>query len=118
MRNRVPLLARIPIAVAASLVLTVGQAWLFDYLPTSVVSYIPAPVMYALHFPGTLYCWCLIATQRLPDDDVPLFQAGQLAQCYFVTLALDIPYYLFLILVAWWFVDRRRAKRVVVAQVT
>jgi hypothetical protein len=118
MRNRVPLLARLPIAVVASLILTGGQAWLFDHLPTSVVSHFPSPVMYALHLPGSLYCWHLIATEPLPDDDVPLFQAGQLAQCYFVTLALDVPYYLLLILIGWWLVDRWRAKRTVVAQPT
>jgi hypothetical protein len=115
--ERIPKLARIPIAIAASLVLTFGEAFLLDSLPTTFVTHIPRPVMYALNLPGVVYCYYLISTEPLPDDDIPLFQAGQDVQCYFVGLALNLPYYSVLILIGWWLIDKRRRRRIVATQV-
>jgi hypothetical protein len=118
MGRRIPKLARIPIAVVASFVLTFGEAFLLDALPSKLVSNIPSPIMYALNLPGAIYCYYLISTEPLPDDDIPLFQAGQEAQCYFVGLVLNIPYYLLLILVGWWLIDKWRAKPIAATQST
>jgi hypothetical protein len=118
MGKRIPKLARIPIVVAASFVLTFGEACLFDVLPPTLVTLIPSPIMYALNLPGAIYCHYLMATEPLPADDIPLFQAGQAAQCYFVGLALNIPYYALMILVGWWLIDKWRAKRVMTTRPT
>jgi hypothetical protein len=100
------------------MLLTVGQAWLLDRLPASIIDRIPSPLMIAMHLPGNVYCSYVIATEPRPADDIPLFEMGQAIHCYFVTLALDIPYYMIFILIGWWLLDKLRGKRVAVLQST
>jgi hypothetical protein len=116
--KRIPKLARIPIALAASFVFTFGEAFLLDALPSKLVTHIPSPIMYALNLPSAIYCYYVTSTEPLPADDIPIFQAGQQAQCYFVGLALNIPYYVFLILVGWWFIDKWRMRPIAATQST
>jgi hypothetical protein len=104
--KRIPLIARIPIASAIGLILTFAEAWLFDEVPAAVVSHIPALIITSLNLPGVIYCNHLIATEALPADDVPIFQMGQAAQCYFVGLILNVPYYACLILFVWWLFEK------------
>jgi hypothetical protein len=113
---RISKLMRIPLALAAGVFLTFGLAFLYDLLPPAVIDHIPSPVGYALNLPGVVYCYHLKSTEPLPDDDIPLFEAGQDAQCYFVGLALNIPYYALLVLVIWWFIDKWRAKHTAASQ--
>ena len=113
---RISKVTRIPLALVASVFLTVGLAVLYDALPPAVINHVPLPIGYALNLPGAVYCYYLKSTEPLPDDDVPLFQAGQDAQCYFVGLALNIPYYALLVLLVWWLIDKWRAKRALSSQ--
>jgi hypothetical protein len=113
---RISKLTRIPLALAASVVLTFGLAFLYDALPPPVMNHIPSPILYALNLPGAAYCYYLKSTEPRPDDDIPLFEAGQDAQCYFVGLALNIPYFALWVLMAWWAIDKWRAKHAPTSQ--
>jgi hypothetical protein len=86
------------------------EALLLDLLPAKLVTNIPTPIMYALNLPGAIYCYYLVSTEPIPNDDIPLFQAAQGIHCYFVGLVLDIPYFFFLILIGWWLIDKWRSK--------
>ena len=113
---RISKLTRIPLALAAGVFLTLGLAFLYSALPPAVMNRIPSPIGYALNLPGVVYCYYLKSTEPLPDDDIPLFEAGQDAQCFFVGLALNIPYYALLVLGIWWLIDKWRAKHSVASQ--
>jgi hypothetical protein len=118
MRKGIRTVVRVPVAFGIALVLTASQALLMDKLPVAIVDRIPRPLMYVLHLPGAIYCKHLIATERVPIDDVAIFRFGQAIECYFTGLALDVPYYTVLILIGWWLVAKWRGKRTVVAQPT
>jgi hypothetical protein len=45
----------------------------------------------------------------LPADDIPLFEAGREAGCFFTGLILNIPYYALLMGGGWWLVKKMRA---------
>ena len=78
-----------------------------DRLPLFLLRFL-GPV---LNLPGVIYCHYLMASEALPDDDIPLFQAGQEAQCYFAGLALNTPYYALLVFIAWWLLEKWNASR-------
>jgi hypothetical protein len=46
-----------------------------------------------------------MTTEPLPADDIPLFQSGQAAQCFFLCIALNFPCYALLTYLGWWLVD-------------
>ena len=72
---------------------------------------LPLPVAWFLYLPGFLYCHYLEKSELVPADDLPLFEAGQAVRCFFVGTALNFPYYVLLIYLGWWFVDKWRARR-------
>ena len=72
---------------------------------------LPSFVGKFLFLPGYLYCEYLKATEPLPADDVALFQLGQGAQCFFVGITLNVPYYTALIFTGWWLVDKWRSRK-------
>ena len=81
----------------------------FDFVSV-ILDHLPRPVVWFLNLPAVLYCYHLMATEPLPADDIPLFQAGQAAQCFFVGIVLDIPWYALLIYLGWWLVDVLRER--------
>ena len=78
---------------------------------SDVQRHLPSFLGKFLHLPGYLYCQYLRATEILPADDVALFQMGQGAQCVFVGITLNVPYYTALIFAGWWLVDKWRRDR-------
>lgn len=84
-------------------------ASLFDAV-SNVQGALPSFLGKFLFLPGYLYCEYLKATEPLPADDVALFQLGQGAQCFFVGITLNVPYYTALIFGCWWLVDKWRNK--------
>jgi hypothetical protein len=85
-------------------------AALFDAV-SNFQAHLPSFLGKFLFLPGYLYCEYLKATEPLPADDVALFQLGQGAQCFFVGITLNVPYYTALIFGGWWFVDKWRSRK-------
>ena len=106
-RLRIPKLVRLPISLGIGFVLACSL--LLDFVAV-IEERLPLPVAWFLNLPGFIYCRYLMATEPLPADDIPLFQAGQAAQCFFVGIALNVPYYALLIYLCWWSVDKWRAR--------
>ena len=84
-------------------------AALFDAV-SNFQAHLPSFLGKFLFLPGYLYCEYLKATEPLPADDVALFQLGQGAQCFFVGITLNVPYYTALIFGGWWLVDKWRSR--------
>jgi hypothetical protein len=84
-------------------------ASLFDVF-SNMQGRVPSFLGKFLFLPGYLYCEYLKATEPLPADDVALFQLGQGAQCFFVGITLNLPYYTALIFGGWWLVDKWRSR--------
>jgi hypothetical protein len=84
-------------------------ATFFDAV-SQLQSIFPLFVSRFLHFPAHLYCAYLKATQPLPTDEVALFKMGQDIECFFVDVALNIPYYTALIFGAWWLIEKWRNR--------
>ena len=105
--NHLPKLFRLPISFAAGFVL--AGSVLISFV-AAIEERLPLPLLWFLNLPGFVYCNHLRATQPLPIDDVPLFQAGQDVQCFFVGIALNVPYYTLLIYLGWWLVDKWKAR--------
>ena len=78
---------------------------------SDVQRHLPSFLGKFLHLPGYLYCQYLRATETLPADDIALFQMGQEAQCFFVGITLNVPYYTALIFAGWWLVDKWRSRK-------
>jgi len=106
-KNRTPKLIKLLISLGVGFVLAFSM--LFDFV-AMIQQHLPLPIAWFLHLPGFIYCHYLTMTEPLPADDVPLFQAGQAAQCFFVGIALNFPYYALLIYLGWWLVDKWRAR--------
>ena len=85
-------------------------AALFDAV-SNFQAHLPSFLGKFLFLPGYLYCEYLKATEPLPADDVALFQLGQGAQCFFVGITLNVPYYTALIFGGWWLVDKWRSRQ-------
>ena len=85
-------------------------AALFDAV-SNFQAHLPSFLGKFLFLPGYLYCEYLKATEPLPTDDVALFQLGQGAQCFFVGITLNVPYYTALIFGGWWLVDKWRSRK-------
>jgi len=85
-------------------------AALFDAV-SNFQAHLPSFLGKFLFLPGYLYCEYLKATEPLPADDVALFQLGQGAQCFFVGITLNVPYYTALIFGGWWLVDKWRSRK-------
>jgi len=102
-----PKLARLPISLGVGFVLACSVVLNFVAV---IEKHLPLPLVWLLNLPGFVYCHYLRATEPLPIDDVPLFQAGQDVQCFFVGIALNVPYYTLLIYLGWWLVDKWKAR--------
>jgi hypothetical protein len=107
-RRRVSNLVRFLVSFFAAFILA-GAAF-FDAV-SDLQGHLPSFLGKFLHLPGYLYCEYLKATEPLPADDVALFQMGQGAQCFFVGVTLNVPYYTALIFAGWWLVDKWRSRK-------
>ena len=105
--NRLPKLVRLLISLGIGFVL--ASSMLFDFV-AEIAQRLPLPVAWFLNLPGFIYCHYLMTTEPVPADDIPLFQAGQAVQCFFVGIALNFPYYALSIYLGWWLVDKWRAR--------
>ena len=106
-RRGVSNVVRLLVSFFAAFIL--AGAELFDAF-SSPAGALPSFIGKFLFLPGYLYCEYLKATEPLPKDDVALFQLGQGAQCYFVGITLNVPYYTALIFAGWWLVDKWRSR--------
>ena len=104
-RDRVSKPVRALICLALGLLLAFWT--LFDFTAV-VLAHLPQPIVWFSNLPEFMYCYYLMRTEPLPADDIPLFQAGQAAQCFFVGIVLNFPYHAFLIYSVWWLVDTFR----------
>ena len=107
-RRGVSNLVRLLVSFFAAFILA-GAAF-FDAI-SNLQRHLPAFLGMFLHLPGYLYCQYLRATEALPADDVALFQLGQGAECFFVGITLNVPYYTALIFAGWWLVDKWRSRK-------
>jgi len=107
-RRGVSNLVRLLVSFFAAFILA-GAAF-FDAV-SNLQGHLPSFLGKFLHLPGYLYCQYLKATEPLPADDVALFQLGQGAECFFVGITLNVPYYTALIFTSWWLVDKWRSRR-------
>ncbi|HEV2800512.1 MAG TPA: hypothetical protein VGW12_08450 [Pyrinomonadaceae bacterium] len=73
--------------------LSLGIGLLSTFIVASVSGYLPQFLAGMLNLPGLIFCYFLITYETKPIDDVPLFEAGQYALCYFVGVLLNVPYY-------------------------
>lgn len=106
-RRGVSNLVRLVVSFFVAFIL--AGAALFDAI-SNLQGHLPSFLGKFLHLPGYLYCQYLKATETLPVDDVALFQMGQEAQCFFVGVTLNVPYYTALIFTGWWLVDKWRSR--------
>jgi hypothetical protein len=85
-------------------------ALLLDGIVFLTIDHIRYPdfLLRILFVPSQIYCYYLSATEPLPTDDIPLFEAGRAIDCYFTGLILNIPYYALLMYGAWWLVEKMR----------
>jgi hypothetical protein len=107
-RRGVSNLVRLLVSFFAAFML--AGAALFDVF-SNLQGRLPSFIGKCLFLPSYLYCEYLKATEPLPVDDVALFQLGQGAQCYFVGITLNVPYYTALIFGSWWLVDKLRSRK-------
>lgn len=71
----------------------------------------PDLLLHILFIPGRIYCYYLSVTEPLPTDDIPLFEAGRDAGCFFTGLILNLPYYALLIYGGWRLVEKQRSAK-------
>lgn len=62
-----------------------------------ITDHVPLLVAALLNIPGAIYCYVDGLVETPPVDDVPLWEFGREASCYFVGIALNIPFYTLLV---------------------
>jgi hypothetical protein len=85
-------------------------AFLLNGFVFLTIDHIPYPdfLRRLLGLPDLLCYYYLSATEPLPTDDLPIYEAGRAAQCFFITFVLNIPYYALSIYGLWWLLDKFR----------
>lgn len=71
--------------------ITVG--FLLTAIAFFISDHVPLLIATLLNIPGAVFCYVDGLIETPPSDDVPLWEMGREATCYFVGVLLNVPFY-------------------------